>query len=124
MTEKKKKFGWINNYTEKQKKEWIKRLKADKKAIEKTCSDQHFSGLQSFEDAIYVILKDAKLTKKIMKLGVGEFTVSTDKDTGEIEVKILLSNDKCTEKKLERCGAREKFLANLLGKLDLKMPRA
>lgn len=124
MTEKKKKFGWMNNHTEKQKKEWIKRLKADKKAIEKTCSEQHFSGLQSFEDAIYEILKDSKLTKKIMKLCVAEFIVSTDKDTGEIQVKILLSNDKYTKKKLEKYAERKKFLADLLGNLNLKMPRA
>ena len=124
MTGKKKKFGWINNYTEKQKKEWIKRLKADKKAIEKTCSDEHFSGLQSFEDAIYEILKDSKLTKKIMKMVIGEFIVSTDKDTGEIQVKILLSNDKCTKKKLAEYEEKKKFLADLLGDLNLKMPRA
>lgn len=124
MTEKKKQFGWLKNYTEKQKKEWLKRLKADRKTIEKTCSEKHFSGLQSFEDAIYEILKDSKLTKKIMKMNVGEFTVSTIKDYGEIEIKIVLSNDKCTEKKLEAYTERDKFLSDLLGKLDLKMPRA
>lgn len=124
MTEKKKKFGWINNHTEKQKKEWIKRLKADRKVIEKTCSEEHFSALQSFEDAIYEILKDSKLTKKIMKMAVGEFVVSTDKDTGEIQVRILLSNDKYTKKKLEKYEEKNKFLSDLLGKLNLKMPRA
>lgn len=124
MTEKKKQFGWLKNHTEKQKKEWLKNLKADRKTIEKTCSEKYFSGLQSFEDSIYEILKDSKLTKRIMKMCVGEFSVSTDKELGEIEVKILLSNDKCTKKKVERYAEREKFLSNLLGKLDLKMPRA
>lgn len=124
MTEKKKKFGWINNHTEKQKKEWIKRLKADRKVIEKTCSEEHFSGLQSFEDAIFCILKDFKLAKRIMKMGVGELSVSTDEDTDEIEVKILLSNDECTKKKLAKYEEKNKFLSDLLGKLDLKIPRA
>lgn len=124
MTEKKKQFGWLKNYTEKQKKEWLKRLKADRKTIEKTCSEKYFSGLQSFEDAIYGILKDPKLTKRIMKMNVGEFSVATIKDLDEIEIKILLSNDKCTKKKADQYAEREKFLADLLGNLDLKMPRA